>query len=47
MLKLPFIVKVFKFKQILFEQFCRQGSNIKIVFSTFELPSPFSARDMF
>ena len=48
--KLPFIGKFSKFTknklQKLTKQFCKEGTNIKIVFSTFKLASLFSAKDM-
>ena len=47
--KLPFIGKCSKFTenklQKLTKQFCREGTNIKIVFSTFKLASLFSTKD--
>ena len=47
--KLPFIGKFSKFNekklQKLTKQFCNQGTNIKIVFSTFKLVSLFSIKD--
>ena len=47
--KLPFIGKFSKFTenklQKLTKQFCKEGTNIKIVFSTFKLASLFSAKD--
>ena len=47
--KLPFIEKFSKFiennLQKLTKQFCKEGTNIKIVFSTFKLASFFSTKD--
>ena len=47
--KLPFIGKCSKFTenklQNLTKQFCREGTNIKIVFSTFKLASLFSTKE--
>ena len=47
--KLPFIGKFSKFTenklQKLTKQFCKEGTNIKIVFSTFKLASLFSTKD--
>ena len=47
--KLPFIGKFSKVTenklQKLTKQFCKEGSNIKIVFSTFKLASLFSTKD--
>ena len=47
--KLPFIGNFSKFTenklQKLTKQFCKEGSNIKIVFSTFKLASLFSTKD--
>ena len=47
--KLPFIGKFSKFTEIklqkLTKQFCKEGTNIKIVFSTFKLASLFSTKD--
>ena len=47
--KLPFIGKFSKFTenklQKLTKQFCKEGTNIKIVFSTFKLTSLFSIKD--
>ena len=47
--KLPFIGKLSKFTenklQKLTKQFCKEGTNIKIVFSTFKLASLFSTKD--
>ena len=47
--KLSFIGKCSKFTenklQKLTKQFCKEGTNIKIVFSTFELASLFSTKD--
>ena len=44
--KLPFIGKFSEFVenklQILIKQFCKDGTNIKIVFNTFQLASFFS-----
>ena len=49
--KLPFIGKFSKFTenklQKLTKQFCKEGTNIKIVFSTFKLASLFSTKDKF
>ena len=46
--KLPFLGKFSKFTenklQKLTKQFCEEGTNIKIVFSTFKLASLFSAK---
>ena len=46
--KLPFMGKVSKFTdnklQKLTKQFCKEGTNIKIVFSTFKLASFFSTK---
>ena len=47
--KLPFIEKFSKFiennLQKLTKQFCKEGTNIKIVFSTFNLASLSSTKD--
>ena len=49
--KLPFIGKFSKFIDVenklqkLTKQFCKEGTNIKIVFSTFKLWSLFSTKD--
>ena len=49
--KLPFIGKFSKFTENklrkLTKQFCKEGTNIKIVFSTFKLASLFSTKDKF
>ena len=46
--KLPFIGKLSEFSenesQKLTKKFCKEGTNVKIVFSSFKLASPFSTK---